>query len=518
MGCFFYQKPEDGKWYRKILVRNNGAYTVPIPDEFLYEEPAPFAEDVDQIIHVQFGDGNVVAPLKFHSVRGLGVLLFSVVELLNRFRCQQMQHTFEQLNTWLRVTNPTDKDRPKILELGPYAVIQDGVSFVPPTERHQVDARLLEFAMAQGKQIIADNSSSYVQDIDNGTPKEQTLGEAQIKLQSANKVVAGTLGTIYVQEVFLWLEVKRRFCLPVTDDSDVKSFQKAIQKVIPKAILKDENFVIDMEKSFGAGDQTLAIQEVTQLMGVSAKLDPDAQRTVLRKFIAVVTRNFDLAAQLVPEKPNAASDGTKAAEDVFATAMLGLPIVLRQGIEHRDYVETWLGLMNGVIDGIMQQDEMGTPDQVVGLTVAAQNVEQHIAILAEDPINKEFVTAANKALGKMMNDVRAFAQRQQQKQQAEQAAQQDQGPQIEIAKAKANIAIAEEKLKINQATAQQKMQLTEAETVQRMKQSEAEHQQKLQQQRETHQIDAATTIAKTNVDISTKEAKAKAAPKSKETA
>lgn len=518
---FYYLNDTTGKWCRKIIVRNNAAFSIDIPNEFLFDSgEEEFAADIDQIIHIQYGDGNVVAPLKFHSVRGLGMLLYSVVELINRLRCQQMQHTFEQLMTILRISNPATTDRPKVVQLHPYAVLEDGVSFVPPEERPKADARMIEFSMSQARQIMAENSSSYVQGIDNGTQKEQTLGEAQIKLQSANKIVAGMLSSMYLQESFYWEEVKRRFLNPTSTDAEVQRFRKdCIASGIPPAVLQNENWIIDIEKAFGAGDQTLAAQEATQLLGISEKLDPTSKRVVLRKFIATITRNDDLAQLLVPEKKPESSEGTQAAEDVFATLMLGMPVSLREGIEHTDYIATVLGMMSIVIQTINESEEkMGTPEQVQGLNNAAQNVAQHLEILAEDPLNKEFVAAAEKALGKMMNDVRAFEQRQQQAMEAEQTRQEDAQSMESQAKAEATMAQAQVKIQTTTATTQQKMQLAAEKHAQDMVQKQQKHDAAIAQQRQKTAADIAAQTTKTKTDIAMQAARTEADIRAKEVA
>jgi hypothetical protein len=506
---FYHQDNESGKWFRKIIVRENGALNFTVPDKFVYDDGnRPFADDIDQIIHVQYGDGNVVAPLKFHSVRGLGMLLFSVVEMMNRLRCQEAQHTFEQMMALYRLTSPADKDRPKVVQLQPHAVLPEGLSVVGPNERHQADPRMVDSTMSKAKQIMSESSSSYVQDIDTGTRREQTLGEAQIKLQSANKIIAGMLGTMYLQEGFYYDEVKRRFLNPSSTDKQVVAFRKAcIAQGIPEALLKPELWVLDIEKMLGAGDQTLAIQEATQLLSVSNRLDPSAQRLVLRKYIATITRNPDLANILVPDNPDEASDGRIAAEAAFPTLMLGIPVALREGIEQQDYIVTMLSMMATVIDGIKQTDEVGKPEQVIGLQTAAQDVEQHIGIMEQNVENKEFTGAANKALSKMMNDVRAFAQRQQQAAEAEAAKEQDGALMEQQAKTQATIAQAEASIKIKEAEAEQKLNIREA-----------EHAQEMKQMQEKHAAEMAALAQKVAVDTAVKLEKAKQKPKPAENA
>ena len=472
---FYHQDQETGEWWRKVLVRENQAISVQAinPDEFLFEGKTTFAESIERVLHIQFGDGSVVAPFKYRSVRGLGVLLYSVIELMNRLRCQFTQHVFANLVPLLRVENPQDQDRPKLLQMQPYAVVEQGVSFVKQDERHQIDPRLVETNMNEFRQLMTESSASYVQDIDNGTGREQTLGEAQIKLQSANRIVAGMLQGAYIQEEFLYEEIIRRFLNATNDEPEAVKFRADCRRDgIPDDLMADpDNWIVELTKAAGSGDQTLAKQEVAALMQIAPQLDPTSQRKVRRDFISVMTGNPDKANDLVPEEQPTVTSGRKAAEDVFGTLMQGAPVGVREGIEQRDYVAAMLSMMEAVVTRIHQTDDVGTPMDVIGLNAAASDVEQHIQILAQDPNEKEAVTAAGKELGKMMNDVKAFQQRQE-----EAAKSKQQDPEVMA------------QLEMDKVAAAQKMHISEQANAQKMQQKEQAFNQKLEMDIQKHSL------------------------------
>ena len=472
---FYHQDHETGKWWRKVLVRENQSISVQAidSDQFLFQSKNPFADSIEQILHIQYGDGSVVAPFKYRSVRGLGVLLYSVIELMNRLRCQFTQHVFANLVPLLRVENPQDQDRPKLLQMQPYAVVDQGVSFVKQDERHQIDPRLVETNMNEFRQLMTESSASYVQDIDNGAGKEQTLGEAQIKLQSANKIVAGMLQSAYIQEEFLYEEIIRRFLNPTNDEPEATKFREECRRDgIPDELMKDpDNWVVELTKAAGSGDQTLAKQEVAALMQIAPQLDPTSQRKVRRDFISVMTGNPDKANDLVPEERISMTDGRKAADSQFGTLMAGGVVGTIEGIEQVDYIAAMLGSMDAVIGRIHQTDDVGTPADVRGLNAVAAVVEEHIKILAQDPNEKEAVTAAGQALGKMMNDVKAFQQRQEE---AAKASQQD--PEVMA------------QLEMDKVAAAQAMHIAEQKSQQAMQQKQATFEQKMNQDLQKHSL------------------------------
>ena len=463
---FYHQDGETGKWYRKVIVRENQSLPKESidPDKFLYTSDKPFADQIDHILHIQFGDGSVVAPKKYRSVRGLFVLLYSVIELMNKLRCQSAQHVFSNLVPLLRVDNPTDRDRPRMVALQPYGVVEPGVSFIPNNERHQIDPRLVTEQMSEFRQLMSENSSSYVQDIDTGSSQPQTLGEAQIKLQAANRIVSSMLSGAYRQEGFLYEEILRRFFKPVSGDPNVVTFQEDCKAdAIPTELMETRCWKVEVTKAPGSGDQTLAVQEETALLQIAPQLDPTARRDIQRSYIATITRNPERAKALVPPEKVKVTPGRKAAEDVFGTLMSGAQVGLREGIEQQDYIAAMLAAIDAVVAQIKGVDNVGTPQQIIGLNLAIQDTREHLALLEEDPNEVAFVAAASKELGSIENEIKGFAQRQQE---AAEKAQID--PEAEAA------------IHTQQIQAAQDMKIAEEKAAQAMQQKQQAFNQKLE--------------------------------------
>ncbi len=507
LACLYYKSPEGAaqnkeEWYRKIVLNNVTAGTnvteLRIADKFVFDSgKRVFAGSIDEILHVQYGDCNVVAPLTYHGTRGLGELLFAPAEYLNMIRSQWFHHVKEAMMMGLKVSNPKGQDRPKVFNLHPYFTLEEGVTIIPQNERHQVDPRLPESVMAESRQLLSESSASYVQNIDNGTSREQTLGEAQIKLQNANKIVSVMMDTLYKLETFKEEEEFRRLMLPNTTDVDAIAFQaKWKAHGIPSELMKPECWQVDVERVAGAGDKTLALQENMLMMQNLMHYDPTAQRTIIRDFTAVVKDDWEKAKALVPEEPPQVTKGAIAADSTFGSLMAGWPVGLREGIEQQDYVEAMMQKMGAVIQRIEATDKMGTPQDVIGLKMVAEDIGQHLQLMAQDQANKEFVTAVGKELGKQMNLVKAFSQRQ------EEAKPQEQDPEAML------------KLQTDQMAAQQKLQNTQASFEQKMQQSEEKFAQKIRQQEQAQAINIKQMLDDARLEFVTLQTKAMAEIKS----
>jgi len=139
----------------------------------------------------------------------------------------------------------------------------------------------------------------------------------------------------------------------------------------------------------------------------------------LRDYTLALTDDPGRTERLVPEEPVKVTDSVHDAQLATGTLMQGLPVSLKTGINHQEYVETLLQGMALIIQRIEQRSGMGpeqgggmaTQEEVIGLQNMAQHVVQHIQIIAQDENEKARVKQYGDALSKMMNMVRAYMQR-----------------------------------------------------------------------------------------------------------
>lgn len=429
-------------------------------------------------------------------------MLYSPVECNNRLRCEFVQHVLFNLKTLLRINNPVDRDRPKVLDLSQYSVVEDGMSFIPAQERHQIDPRLVEGAQSQMRQLMSEGSASFVQNINDGTSKEMTATETAARVQSVNVQVSAMLQSMYAQEEFFYEEVVRRFCDPHSEDKEVEEFQKkCIADGIPKELMKASNWSIKVERALGAGDQFIATQEANALLSQSQRFDPQSQRFILKKWVSTTTRDPKMADFLVPTESKV-SKGATVAQDVFGTLLAGIPIAPREGIERQDHIAALLEMLTEKIQQIAQTEIVPTATELIGLSNIATYIEQNIEIMASDPLNKQIVKQFGDALGRLTNEIKAMGQRFQEQQQAD-AEQSMVDPEAQ-AKIQLQAQMGEQKMALSAASAEQKMRLKETQAQQQLATKQAQFEQQMQQQLEKHRVEMQALIEETQAQIAAK--------------
>ncbi len=412
---FWFQDDTDkdsSGWFLRI-VPEQATVRGGAPDEFLWDGDTPLAQRLSQVLHCQFGDLCNKAPFNYHSIRSLGFALLEPCFYTNLTRCRLLQHIHSNFNTWLRVTDPADKARAAVQEFGDLGILKPGVSIVPQNERHQIEADLVEMGMSQLKQLQAEASSSYTQDADTGTKREQTAYETSVKLSQVNALMGGLLMTAFIYEKHAYKEIARRFCLPKSTDPDVQNFQKRCQEAgIPRKWLDVSFWDVEPVTPLGSGNPTMAMSAAQQLLSVAPQFDATAQQEIRHEYILAVTQDARKAARWAPlGGGRGVTDSTRDAQAMFGTLMHGVPVAPREELSAPEQIEALLPLLAGIIVRHETRDNQANTDELAGMQNVAQYIAALIKSISADPTKKQQVKQYSDALGKLMNQVKGLAQR-----------------------------------------------------------------------------------------------------------
>jgi hypothetical protein len=449
------------------------------------------AKSREEIFSCQFADLSAVAPFRYHSVRSLGFLLYAVCHLQNRLRCRLTETVFEQLMMLFRVKSQEDVQRVLKIDLFNKGFVDEGIEFVPSEQRFQPNAQLAELGISQNAQLIGKHTSTFTALPTDQTDKEKTKFQVMAETQTATALVSIALQQAYTYQTSEYREIFRRFCKKDSRDVDVVRFRSAcLRQGIPSSYLEPEAWDIEPERVMGAGNKTLEMTIAQQLMQYRNLYDPEPQRTILRDVTLAITDDPARADALVPEKPVQITDSVHDAQLAAGTLMQGLPVAIKTGMNHIEYVDTLMATMAMIIQQAQQAGGNADIKTITGLQNMAQHISQHIQIVAQDPQEKQRVKVWGDQLGKMMNLVKAMAQRLMEQMQK----QQQQGGQGMDPQAAAKI----------QGTiiqAQTKAKLASDSHAQRTAQRRIQFEQQQKQQAEQHQLDMQIKAAEAGLDI-----------------
>lgn len=470
-------------------------------DQWLYcpEEDRVYAPDITQVLHFQFGDASAIAPFKYHTVRSLGWLLYAVCHLQNRLRCKVNDALFESLLQYFRVANPNDAERITKLDLHNFGVVPEGVNFVRPEERWQINYQLVELGLLQNRQMMNESAAQYREGRDNATDKtEKTATQIMAEINAANALVGAMLMQAYQYHAYQGIEIARRFCVKNSSDPDVREFRANVLKAgVPEEMLDSKKWTIEPERVLGSGNKTLEIAMADKLLAARPLHDPESQREILHLYDMANSDNPDLADRLVPLTGPTLTQSHHDAQLMIGSLMAG---VIMEPIKGQNTIEMIEGLIGGfgiVLQKYMMPNRVPTPDEAVGMKNIAATIEKYISILAGDKNEKERVRQYMADLGTLTKQMDTAVQRSAKAMQ-DQAAQGGNGgpnPQ-DVAKAQATI-----------LQAKTKAAMTELSHTQRTKQRDTQFQQKLIHEQQRHDADMAKKLRETEVNTAAEDLK-----------
>lgn len=484
-------------------------------NQFLYTSGDEiYSNSRQEVISFQFADLSAVAPFKYHSVRSIGFLLYAVCHIQNRMRCKFTESVFEALMMYFRVKSEEDMQRALKVKMWNRGFIDETLQFIPANERFQVRADLVELGLRMNDQLIADSSSSYNQNANHSPDQtEKTKFQVMAEVNAAQSLVSAGMLQAYQYQEFEDREILRRFMRPNSADPEVRTFRaNCLRQRVPEEILTPEAWDCTHERVLGTGNKTQSMQIAQFLMDNYMKFDPESQRKILHNVTTEVTDDSAFSDSLVPMNAVPVSDSKHDAQLALPALMGGFQVDIKTGMNHIEYIQEILKGMAMTVKKINQRGGVATQDEIEGLVNAGHHVEAHIKILAQDEEQKGVVKQFGDVLGKIMNEVKAFAQRLQQQREA--AAKQNgngQDPQ-EMAKAQATVIQAQNKAKLDQESHAERTAQKRISFEQTTKQKAEAHQQQLQHEAQRQQVEVAGADLKTASEIHQSQARAEAEP------
>jgi hypothetical protein len=459
----------DAEWDRRIVVDYEKT-SVDFSDDsghrdaFLYDSSKKkevYATHHSQIIHWQFGNVSNVAPFRYYSVRSLGWLLYAVGRLQNMMRSRFSERQFSEMLELFRNVPEADREKLEFVELRDKGIIPEGLNFVTAAERHQVNENLILLGLNQNRQLMAESSATYVPDVAQQSAQAQSATESMIRMQTSMSLNSAMANQAYGRIKYLYKEICRRFTIKDSQNKTVVKFRlKCLASGVPQEVLTNyEVWEVEPERMLGGGHKAMEVLQANQLMSIRPNLDPEAQRTVDRKFIAANSDDPRLAMELVPEeKP--ISDSTVFANLAFGVLMQGAPVVSKKGINEPDYIETLLQLMGGTVQALPQlADPSMAPalaQRIGGLINTSTHLEQHINQLAQNPSERQKAKQYQEGMAQIIAQARPFHDQLQAH--MEQQQQSNQIPPEQMAKIQATMMKAQTDAQIQEGKAQQKQQ------------------------------------------------------------
>ncbi len=411
---------QQGKISCYIVEENNG-------QNFLYKFIGKYS-NWEEVLHPMYydkGDG------QHHSVKGLGVKMYPVIELKNRQKCHMVDVASTSSSMQLQAETPEATQKVSVVQMGPYSILPSGYKVIQRQFSGIADA-----PMAMDRElenVMQSNLSQYRQRLDKPQGNPKTATEVQAIVQQASVLGKTQIARYYQQLDRFFEERYRRASSSNVTDVDAIEFQKRVkERGVPAEALTDLDYV-QASRNYGQGSAFLRLQTITGLMQISGQLPESGRDALIRDYIAALAGQQQVGRYMVqPEQDVYAKDQIAEANIENAVMQTGNPVIITDSQNHVLHVQTHLSKGSEAAQAVQQG---GNPAAVVDfLGILIPHIEEHLTQLSADEGRKQEV----KMLGDQLKELSGFAnevanqvaqQMEEQQQQQQEAAMQAQaGP------------------------------------------------------------------------------------------
>ena len=442
--------------------------------DFLFKHLNRYGSAEEAYIFFCYGVGNGT----FHSIRGMGDMIFALIQLLNRLMCQMADSAMLGSSMILEYESDKALQDLSVQYFGPYAIMPQGMTVVSHAAPDAT--RVSTPVLNEVKGMLQNASSRYM------TPNSQQSGDAyqnktnaEASLENISSGDSGALDLFYCSLERTFREMFRRLVEGPKSDPLVAEFHKRIAAagVTPedlKAIDHASTFAV---RAFGAGNPASRTLGFRRLMELYPNLDEIGRKHLLYQVVADIVgfQNVDGFVSL-SDQPRLNGEASLAMlENILL--MQGNPIEVLSYQMHATHAQIHIPPLMEVLEGV--ENGQIDPMQVLpGMHESLNHLAAHGEQLAQDPsqaaIYGQVAEAVNNLNQVVTNMDRKIKAEQRQQAEAGAAAEQGQQPQpdataqieemkLATAQFKHDLAVrlGELKLATAQAAAQQNLALND---------------------------------------------------------
>lgn len=425
-----------------------------------------------------------------HSVKGMGVKMFSALELKNRLRCSLVDSAMARAQIMIQPDSPNDLNRSNVIQMGQYSVLPPNWNVVQTNSSGVLDAPLAVERELEG--LMQANLSQYRQRLEKqGNPRTATEIEAITAQQS---VLGKTqLNRYYSQLDSFFAERYRRAINPnLTHDmpgaAEAMDFQKrCIERGCPRECL-DKQEVVQATRTAGRGSSMERRAIMNQLMSIVTMLPESGRKHVIEDHIASLAGYHSLNRYYpMPEEDVDTQEQQQEAARENALFKTGAVIPIAGGDNHAVHATVHLQAASEAVEAA-QQGMGDLAEMAAWMQSITEHVAGHLEELSIDPTRQELMEVLAEQFKEVQKAADEMAQAVQQQQEAamqqqQQAAQQmaemqalqnGQDPKDQLAQMRAERDEARRDMKVQNdlsrknAKTQQDMALKDAKTAQQM--------------------------------------------------
>lgn len=423
--------------------------------EFIYSHPKKYKSVSEAFVMFCYGVGEGT----FHSIRGLGHLIYPLIQLQNRMMCQMADSAMIAGGILVQPESQKALDELSIQPVGPYTILSPGVQMV---DRTPPDLTKVSYPLLNDlRQTTAEYTSQFTAPQSAGSSTYENRLDTENRIESMASNDSGAVDLFYSSLDLVYMEMARRIIDGDKKDPLIGEFHKRVARagITPEILKSIDHGSTAAKRAVGSGNAAQRGLAFSKLLQLLPNLDEIGQKRLIYDFVADIVghQNAEAYASL-PEEQRLGSQA-KIAELENLLLLSGSPIKVLSDEMHATHAMVHIPALAQIIEQI-ERGEVDPMELLTGLRATLEHCGAHAEALATDPSQ----TSVFNELKRVINNIRQIVDNYERKirsmeaDAAEQAAPVEGQPtqDVEMA-AKARIA----ELKV----AQQELQLSLAQTL-----------------------------------------------------
>lgn len=253
-------------------------------DEFLYVNRSRYSKSSEVFNTFCYGVGTNGY---FHSIRGLGHKIFSIVQALNRLRCRFFDSLMTSSMLMLEPESEQAMEDLSLIHFGPFVIKPPNVKFIQkdyPNFGNSLIPGLNEL-----NSLLQQQSGQYSTEAIFNQAKERTQYEVQAQLESLSNISISALSLFYQPWERLMKETVRRVARPDYFPQDpggeqVAEFrERCMARGVPEeALMSIDPSRVRVVRAIGNGSSAARSAIMRQVYELSANFDPQGRQQAIR--------------------------------------------------------------------------------------------------------------------------------------------------------------------------------------------------------------------------------------------
>lgn len=348
--------------------------------DFLFKEYSRFKNVAEAFNFFCYGIGNGT----FHSVRGLGNMIYALVQLHNRIMCQTADGEMLDSSLLVQATSGSALQEMSINYMGPFSMLSPGLELIDRKFSTRTGSSLNFLGEVKG--LMGQFTNRF-------TAPEQPAGQAyqnklgvESKLEQITSGDSGSVDLYYCAHDRLMREVCRRIINGPKSDKLVAEFHRRVARagVTPEILSKVDHDSTSAFRTFGAGSAAARSLGFKRLLELLPQLNEVGRKRLIYEFVADVVgyQNADYFADL-PE--NATFNGqAKIAEMENVLLAQGHAISVDPNELHATHAEIHIPAILQTLEGV-ETGQIDPMQALPGMQVSLDHIAAHGEEIAQDP-------------------------------------------------------------------------------------------------------------------------------------